>query len=135
MRNGIVIYLLFQNLKFDGFSFDISSKLERLNMKNKLISIEYIKSLGANKSEENLDYLLGLFQNTTLDVDTRREIVSSIGRQDNNTKILDFIQNNVFSCGCMDFVYQMYRTCLYKNKSEDFKLLGDRYYNILITKC
>ena len=95
-------------------------------MKNKPISVEQIKSLGANKSEENLDYLLGLFQDTTLDIDIRREIVSSIGRQNNDDKILDFIQNNVFSCGYMDLVYQMYRTCLYKSKSKDFLSLGNK---------
>ncbi len=101
-------------------------------MKSKLISVEYIKSLGLNKSEDNLAFLLNLFQNKNLDIDVRREIVSSIGRQDNDSVILNFINQNVFDCGYMDLVYQMYRTCLYKNNNNAFKVLGDKiqqYFN------
>ena len=101
-------------------------------MKNKSISINYIKSLGLKKSEENLDLLLSLFQDKTLNIDIRREIVSSIGRQNNDTKILKFINQNAFNCGFMDLVYQMYRTCLYRGEKREFNNLGNKilkYFN------
>ncbi len=89
------------------------------------ITVDYIKKLGLLKSEENLNLLISLFANNYDKIDIRREIVSSIGRQKNNKKIFDFIKNNVFSCGCMELVYQMYRTCLYKSNHDDFAKLGN----------
>lgn len=87
-------------------------------------TIKTIKALGANKSEENLNLLLELYD-TVADIDLRREIVSSIGRQQNEPKILRFIKDNVYKCGYMDLVYQMYRTCLYKGKhNAEFVELG-----------
>lgn len=82
------------------------------DFKNKII-------IGAIQNDETLDKLLVLFfKNNNIDI--RREIVSSIGRQKNNDKILDFIKNNVYNCGSMELVYQMFRTCLYKKEDKRF---------------
>ena len=94
--------------------------------------IEEIKNLGLIKSEENLQILMKLYEEIA-DIELRREIVSSIGRQKNDATILKFIQENVYKCGFMELVYQMYRTCLYKGKySVKFYKLGNdikNYFN------
>ena len=83
-----------------------------------------IKNLGLIRSAENLKTLLGLYE-VVDDVELKREIVSSIGRQTDDKIIFDFIKNHVYNCGFMDLVYQMYRTCLYKGrKSAAFEALG-----------
>lgn len=88
-------------------------------------TLPQIKNLGLNKSDENLKILLELYKNIS-DIELRREVVSSIGRQTNDKIILDFIKQNVFDCGFMELVCQMYRTCLYKGKfNKDFKNLGE----------
>ncbi|MBR1396053.1 MAG: site-specific DNA-methyltransferase [Selenomonadaceae bacterium] len=93
--------------------------------KNIHYTISEIKKLGLIRSDENIKYLLDIYDDVT-DIELKREVVSSIGRQKDNKKILDFIKNNVYKCGFMDLVYQMYRTCLYKGKTdEEFKILGD----------
>lgn len=95
----------------------------------KKYSVSEVKNLGLNRSEENLQKLIEIYH-TTFDIEVKREIVSSIGRQNNNQKIFDFIKNNVFDCGFMDLVYQMYRTCLYKGRTdENFKNLGEEIRN------
>ena len=95
----------------------------------KKYSVAEIKNLGLNRSEENLQRLLEIYH-TTFDIEVKREIVSSIGRQNNNQKIFDFIKNNIYNCGFMDLVYQMYRTCLYKGRNdENFKNLGEEIKN------
>ncbi len=87
-------------------------------------TITEIKNLGLIRSDENLKNLLDLYKEVT-DINLKREIVSSIGRQKNNQIIFDFIKSNVYQCGFMDLVYQMYRTCLYKGKTcAEFKELG-----------
>lgn len=89
------------------------------------MNIAEIKHLGLVKSDENLKILLNLYTEIK-DIELRREIVSSIGRQKNNTVILKFIRENVYNCGFMELVYQMYRTCLYKGKNNvNFEILGD----------
>ena len=88
-----------------------------------------IKELGLIKSEENIDILLSIFYDD-YNIELKREIVSSIGRQKNDYKILKFIEDNVYNCGFMDLVYQMYRTCLYKQKDNiDFQKLGEDIEN------
>ena len=90
-----------------------------------MYTLSEIKNLGLIKSEENLKILLELYEKI-FDVELRREIVSSIGRQKNDAVILNFIKENVYKCGLMELVYQMYRTCLYKGKySADFETLGN----------
>ena len=100
-----------------------------------MTSVESIKKLGLNKSEENLDFLISLFDDLSLNIDIRREIVSSIGRQKNNSKIYKFIKEHAFNCGYMDLVYQMFRTCLYKKEDIQFdelrKDLKEGYFEAL----
>ncbi|MBR5914779.1 MAG: site-specific DNA-methyltransferase [Selenomonadaceae bacterium] len=96
------------------------------------ITLAQIKELGRIKSSENLQTLIELYS-VIEDIELLREIVSSIGRQTDNKIILDFISSNVYKCGFMDLVYQMYRTCLYKGKTcAEFKKLGEeirKYFN------
>ena len=88
-------------------------------------TVDDIKNLGAVRSEENLQTLLKLYDEVT-DIEVKREIVSSIGRQTNNKIIFDFISANVYRCGFMELVYQMYRTCLYKGRiCAEFEKLGE----------
>ena len=92
-------------------------------------TVDDIKNLGAVRSEENLQTLLKLYDEVT-DIEVKREIVSSIGRQTNNKIIFDFISANVYRCGFMDLVYQMYRTCLYKGRiCAEFEKLGEEIRN------
>ena len=92
-------------------------------------TVTKIKNLGLIRSDENLKILLKIYHKVT-DIDVKREIVSSIGRQNDNKIIFNFIRENVFNCGFMDLVYQMYRTCLYKGKTdENFLKLGDEIKN------
>lgn len=93
--------------------------------KNVTYTIAEIKNLGLNRSAENLKTLLELY-NKVDDIELKREIVSSIGRQHDNKVIFDFIKSNAYNCGFMDIVYQMYRTCLYKGRTDaDFVKLGE----------
>ncbi len=96
-------------------------------------SLEYIKSLGKNKSDENLLLLIDMFNEKDLKVEIKREIVSSIGRQNNLDIIYNFILKNAFEKFiAMEYVYQMFRTCLYKqsidNRFEDLKEKIVEYY-------
>ena len=84
-----------------------------------MISLLEVKDLGKNKSSENLSKLLKLYD-VVSDIDIKREIVSSIGRQKEDEIIYRFIKENVFDCKCMDLVYQMYRTLLYKQSNDKF---------------
>ncbi|TLD95477.1 site-specific DNA-methyltransferase [Helicobacter jaachi] len=90
------------------------------------ITIESIKKLGVEKSDSNLDKLINLFS-TTQEIDLKREITSSIGRQTNNDKIYEFLAKEAFSKHYMEVIYQMFRTCLYKSKNDiRFKILRDK---------
>lgn len=104
------------------------------------ITIERIKALGKEKSDKNLDLLLDLFENPQLKLDLKREIVSSIGRQTNNDRVFEFDSKQAFNPeNPMELVYQIFRTCLYKGKSDQrFQELGKKikttYNNEIITK-
>lgn len=91
-------------------------------------SLEYIKSLGKEKSDSNLQLLIKLFKQNNLSVDIKREIVSSIGRQQNLDEIYKFIAEYAFKkTTIMEYIYQMFRTCLYKQSFDlRFKLLKER---------
>lgn len=96
-------------------------------------SIEYIKSLGLNKSDNNLKLLIDIF-NESNDVDIKREVVSSIGRQNDLDGIYRFISEYAFKkSSIMEYIYQMFRTCLYKSKIDPrFENLKNRiidFYN------
>ena len=105
---------------------------------NTIPSIQYIKSLGKEKSIENFNLLIKLF-NDNLPIDVKREIVSSIGRQNESDLVYNFLIENAFSAHPMELVYQMYRTCLYRGK-DDFRFasLGEKikdfYNNEIINK-
>ncbi|GMB94695.1 Methyltransferase [Helicobacter heilmannii] len=91
------------------------------------LSVASIKKLGAQKSDANLHTLLELFNQDDLDIDLKREIVSSIGRQKDNDKILAFLSQEAFKTHFMEVIYQMLRTCLYKAKTDPrFATLRDQ---------
>ena len=98
------------------------------------ISVERIKALGKEKSDENLDILLALFDNPQIKLDVKREIVSSIGRQNNNDRVFAFIKDQAFNDkNQMELIYQMFRTCLYKGKTDHcFYDLEEKF---LIKRC
>ena len=87
-------------------------------------TVESIKKIALNKSDDTLDFLIDLY-NKDLEIDVKREVISSIGRQDNKDKIYIFIKSMVFEAHCMDLVYQMFRTCLYNQKEERFLNLSN----------
>ena len=94
-------------------------------MKN--ITITEIKKLGKEKSKKNLKNLIDLYHDTEK-VELKREIVSSIGRQ-NKTDIetvYKFIKDNVFKKNYMDVIYQFYRTILYNYSDFRFMKLGEK---------
>ncbi len=107
---------------------------------NGAYSVEYIKSLGKNKSDENFFLLLDIFNEKDITVDIKREVVSSIGRQKNLDLIYRFVVENAFAEKIMmEYVYQMFRTCLYKQKDDQrFKVLKqkilDYYHNETLYK-
>ncbi|MEQ3452211.1 site-specific DNA-methyltransferase [Enterococcus cecorum] len=95
-------------------------------------TIQDIKNLGKNRSEDSIHLLFDYFD-MDLSIDLKREIISSIGRQDDDKLVYDFIEKKAFSDLPMELIYQIYRTCLYKGKYDDkFKLFGEkikRHYN------
>ena len=91
------------------------------------ITIVEIKKLGKEKSKRNLKKLINLYHNTEK-VELKREIVSSIGRQ-NKTDIetvYNFIKDNVFEKNYMDVIYQFYRVILYNYFDFRFMKLGEK---------
>ena len=97
-------------------------------VKKSAFTVESIKKLGKEKSDKNLSLLIELFNRDDLTVDIKREIVSSIGRQSDLDKVYEFICQNAFkSSVLMEFVYQMFRTCLYRRVADErFKELGQK---------
>jgi DNA modification methylase len=96
---------------------------------NKKLTIQYIKKLGKEKSKVGLEELLEYYKQP-LDIDLKREVVSSIGRSNDNDKVYNFLIQNAFENVQMELVYQMYRTCLYKGKNDErFKKLGFKIKN------
>ena len=96
------------------------------------MTLEKIKSLGKNRSAENLDILLKLY-GTDLPIELKREVVSSIGRQHDNKKIYEFINNHVFDKIYMELIYQMYRTVLYKSNLSGFPEFKELEQKIRVT--
>lgn len=91
------------------------------------ITITEIKKLGKEKSKKNLKKLIDLYYNTEK-IELKREIVSSIGRQ-NKTDIetvYNFIKDNVFEKNYMDVIYQFYRVILYNYFDFRFMKLGEK---------
>lgn len=96
------------------------------------VSVEKIKALGKNRSKESFDTLISLYY-CDLPVEEKREIVSSIGRQNDTDSIYDFLAENAFKKNNMDVIYQMFRTTLvYYKKDNRFKKLCEKmkaYYD------
>ena len=86
------------------------------------MTIEYIKQLGKNKSGENFDFLLEIY-NQELPIEIKREVVSSIGRQKDDNKVYNFFIENAFKKNYMDIIYQMFRTTLYRYDIDKFARL------------
>lgn len=80
-------------------------------------NISSVKKLGLDKSDLNLKFLIELFYQD-FEIDIKREIISSIGRQNNNDIIYDFLSKEAFNNHYMEIVYQMFRTTLYKSKQD-----------------
>ena len=91
------------------------------------ITIVEIKKLGKEKSKKNLKKLIELYHNTEK-VELKREIVSSIGRQNKKDieTVYKFIKDNVFKKNYMDVIYQFYRTVLYNYSDFRFMKLGEK---------
>lgn len=102
-------------------------------------NIEQIKKLGKVKGDDNLDFLISLYEQD-FDVDIKREIISSIGRQSNADKIYNFINENAFrKTTIMEYIYQMFRTCLYRAQNDQRfdvlrKKILDFYNNEVLNK-
>lgn len=106
--------------------FKSNKKNSKKNLSSPEITIEYIKKLGLERKESNLNYLIKLFYED-FEIEIKREIVSSIGRQRQNGKIYKFLNKEAFNNHYMEIVYQMFRTALYKSKKDDrFIFLRDR---------
>ena len=90
------------------------------------ITIEKVKALGKEKSEENFDRLLELY-NSELAIPIKREVVSSIGRQKNKERIYQFISERAFEKTYMEFIYQMFRTTLYHSKDVLWSIMIMRF--------
>ena len=91
-----------------------------------LPTLESIKKLGLEKTDSNLNKLLELFYRYT-EIDIKREVTSSIGRQKDNDRIYEFLDKEAFEKHYMEVIYQMFRTTLYKAKDDSrFATLRDR---------
>lgn len=92
-------------------------------------TIYEIKKLGSIKNHKNLDVLIDLFHKP-FSIEIKREIASSIGRQNDNDKIYNFLEKNAFKENFMEIIYQFFRTTLYKSKTDDrFVVLRDKMLN------
>ena len=95
------------------------------------MSIKEIKKLGKDKCKKNFDKLIEMYNDDNCSAIEKREIVSSIGRQNDIDRIYNFIKANMFKRNYMDVVYQMFRTTLVYYKDERFKELCEqmkKYY-------
>ena len=85
------------------------------------MSIKEIKKLGKDKCKKNFDKLIEMYNDDNCSAIEKREIVSSIGRQNDIDRIYNFIKANMFKRNYMDVVYQMFRTTLVYYKDERLK--------------
>lgn len=104
-----------------------------------MYSVDDIKALGKNRTEDNFTRLLKIFAQE-LPIDVKREVVSSIGRHNDNNRIYDFVSREAFNeSNPMELIYQMFRTCLYKSRNDTrFQELREKiidfYRNEIIDK-
>lgn len=96
------------------------------------ITIPYIKSLGKDRNDANLNLLINLYNDSSVSLELKREVISSIGRQTDKAKVADFIEKNFKNpLNSMDMIYQFYRTCLYNMESHNFEKIAldiENYY-------
>lgn len=96
------------------------------------IDLAHIKALGKQKNKKNLNILIELYQNPSVLLELKREVVSSIGRQSDKRAVASFIANNFKSPkNSMDMIYQFYRTCLKNDADVQFQELAgaiEAYY-------
>lgn len=122
--------LLFDNAMLFGTPLEFDNKAPLKSPLKTQITLEFIKKLGAEKSEENLDFLIKLFYEND-EIELKREIASSIGRQENSDKIYEFLQKEAFEKHFMEVLYQMFRTALYRAKDDlRFANLRDKMLEI-----
>lgn len=104
-----------------------------------MYTVEDIKALGKLRTADSFDKLLEIFRED-VPVDVKREVVSSIGRHSDNSRVYEFVSTEAFSnAHPMELVYQMFRTCLYKSREDSrFQSLRERiinhYHNEIIDK-
>ena len=83
-----------------------------------MYTVEAVKALGKLRTPESLDTLLALFREN-LPIDVKREVVSSIGRHNDNDRVYDFMSQEAFGKSHpMELIYQMFRTCLYRSRED-----------------
>lgn len=92
-----------------------------------MYTVEAVKAIGKLRTKDSLSELLRLFHEE-LPIEVKREIVSSIGRHDNNDRVYDFIMSECLRrSNPMELIYQMFRTCLYKGREDPrFSELGEK---------
>lgn len=83
------------------------------------LSMAQIKAMGKHRSKENLEKLIKIYPEIE-QMDLKREIISSIGRQQEKEIIFEFISKHIYNYDCMELVYQMYRTILYNQHLPKF---------------
>ena len=94
------------------------------------ITIPYIKSLGKDRNDENLSLLIDLYKDSNLSLELKREVISSIGRQNDKARVAAFIESNFKNpLNSMDMIYQFYRTCLYNYELNAFKEIASNIEN------
>lgn len=71
------------------------------------ININFIKKLGLVKNDTNLNKLFKLFYEN-LSIDLKHEIVSSVGHQENNDRIYEFLLKEAFKKHYMEIIYQFF---------------------------
>jgi len=89
-----------------------------------MMTVEKAKKLALNRSDETLKLLIDYYHKEDK-VEVRRELVSSIGRQNNKDMIFKFLSDNMLKEPVTEVAIQMYRTILYNYTDERFKALGD----------
>lgn len=112
------------------FSLYVDGITERGFMKRQKnqITVEYVKQLGKERSNESLLELFKLHsEKSQFSAEVKREIISSIGRSKDNDKVYDFMSVNAFAEDVtMDEVYQCFRTALYKKDDIRFQELANK---------
>ena len=117
--NGALILDTIFNHNLTTQDIQISKKNNNKPKFEHKITLQTIKKLGLEKRDSHLDKLIEMFASPNLEIDIKREIASSIGRQKDSDKIYNFLSKEAFKKHYMEVIYQMFRTCLYKSKIDN----------------